>query len=478
MRQARATDYWRRLCNNPPNSTCLHLLKYSNVEAMGNGIVEFTGTIVGICGANGVGKTTLLSLLYCALSNTSHNELLMLGRIGDFTVDQIELDLAGKRIVNIADLATYAVEAGVDIWMIDSATQASNIQYRVGRDQSFNDILEQVSPTDFSQESLDEISYLVGKAYTNCLVYEIEDYSDNEVFPYFVVKSDSIEYGSERMGKGELAALLLYWNITRVRANGILLFEEPEAHLPVRTQVAFMNILAREVIEKSLFVVMSTHSAEILSKIRHADLRVVSRMNGQVRVLNDVGHALLSDMFGVKRSIRGVLLVEDSAAMHFLRTVLEAVLPELNKATEIAIAGSDGDVYKALKNFPKDGLTRICLAGVLDGDQRDAAIPKNYEWPIFFLPGKVPPEKLFRLCDFTQLQFLSKQLNVGEDQLHAALGYLVGEDHHDWLTRLAQLIDRSYKDCCNALTKYWLETSGNKLAATRLAIMLEKFVMV
>jgi predicted ATPase len=477
MRLAKATDHWRHLCHNPPQSTRLHRLRFSSVDAIGTGEIDFTGSIVGICGANGAGKSTLLSLLYLVLSKQSESILISSRSIGHFDIQEFEADVASKKISGLEMLSACIDGAELNVCWIDGATQASAIRHLVERDENFGDFLDQTSPKISDQDSLDEISYLIGKSYTKCLVYEIEDYAEYSVFPYFEVTSDGVTYKSENMGKGELSALLAHWYIKHAKTDSILLLEEPEAHLPVRTQTALMNILAREVLEKKLFVVLSTHSASILKRLKPSDLRMLSRLHGSVRISKEIGTNLLKDMFGVQSVLRAVFLVEDLAAVHFLSTIFDVLRPELSASIAIVDGESSGDVLKALKAFPSKGLDRIHLAGVLDGDLKTTFVgSKECEWPIFFLPGSLSPEELLMQCDFTSLDFLSKSLNVSEDQLHAAFGYIVGEDHHDWLTKFVQLIGRSYKDGCEALTKYWLEKSSNRFAASKFIVTIEKWL--
>jgi len=478
MRLARALDHWRRLHNNPPKSTKLNRIKFSEVEGIGSGVIDFSGPIVGICGTNGVGKSTLLTLLYRVLSNVKDGDDLFLPKqLAGYKIDEIDVDIAETRLQDINELSTYLADKEDCVYWIDCATQSAAIHYLVDRDTNFDDFLSTSSPRKYDKEELEEISYLIGKNYTHCNVFEIEEFAHHRAFPYFQVKSDGQSYASEKMGKGEQAALLAYWHLKHALSDSILLIEEPETHLPVRTQLALMNILAKEIIAKNLFVILSTHSAEILSELSKSDLRMLSRVHGAVKISKDIEPRLLNDMFGVQQSIKTIFVVEDNAAAIFLRTLLNAIDPDLSASSEISIAGSDGELLNALDAFPRKGLRTIRLIGVLDGDQRESHKDDpndKYGWPVCFLPKDVSPEELLIKCDFRTLVFLSNNLNVSEDTLHAALGHLTGEDHHDWLSRFAKVIDRTYEQVCTALTKYWLCSKINTRAACRTVLTIQK----
>lgn len=469
MRAAKAADHWRHLHKNPPTSPRLHRIRVSNADMLGNADLDFSGSIVGVCGANGVGKSTLLSILYHALSDGKAASITQSQVMRGYKVEEIDFDLGTHRINDVGSLKDSITTGSLFAHWVDGALLASMIRHLVERDQNFSDFLEQSDPKIYDENDLDEISYLVGKRYSRCYLYEIDEYGDYQTFPYFEVESGGIIYRSEHMGRGELSALILYWSIMRAEGCSVLLLEEPEAHLPVRSQLALMNILAREVVTKRIFAIVVSHSSAILGKLKREDLRLVSRVGCDTKVSKDIAVPLLNDMFGVARSIRAILVVEDQAARYFTHALIDAYCADRFDAFEIAVAGSDGEVLKALRNFPKVGVSYLRVIGVLDGDQRRGLEVKSRSatWPMLCLPGDVAPELLFKVQLSEKLELLSRELNVTMDRLHGAIGYLEGEDHHDWLSNLAFFLDVSYEDCCVALTNCWLHDDASREASER-----------
>jgi predicted ATPase len=394
---------------------------------LGAGELQFSGPIVGICGPNGVGKSTLLSLLHKILNPNAAPALVTSREITQFAVDEVDACIGSQEIEAPETLKAYVESRGACAKWIDCAAQATEICKLVVLDANFlDDITTQNTPSVYGNDLLSDISYLIGKKYTSCRVFEIADYDGFDVFPYFEVVSDGIAYRSEHMGKGELSALLAYWHMKSAQEDSVLLFEEPEAHLPVRSQLYLMNLLAREVGNKRLFVVISSHSPAILGRLSHSDLSVLSRVGGVVDVSNTLPPALLHDMFGVVPRIRAILLVEDWAAAHFLRELLESQNPELGAEIEISNAGSSGEIVGALERFPQQGLTTVKVGGMFDGDMRQELKKTKYAWQNFFLPGNVAPELLF--IEYMQspesVSALAVALQVCERTLRAALAQL------------------------------------------------------
>ena len=48
--------------------------RYENIVSLGKNSLSFTGGISVICGANGVGKSTILRAIYCGLTRTTNPE--------------------------------------------------------------------------------------------------------------------------------------------------------------------------------------------------------------------------------------------------------------------------------------------------------------------------------------------------------------------------------------------------------------------
>jgi predicted ATPase len=470
IRFARAEDFWRKTFQRPyPNR--YESLSFDHLQCLGSGRVEFTSGITAIVGGNGVGKSTLVSAVGEVLEGAgallpSENR----ARVRGSSLRARIVEGGAIRTVNIVPGAEDTRQiSGDDLQVegrwLEPAHWAFKTRAKVLEDENFSDLLEPIDPIHLEGDELSLASFLTGKTYSDCEIYEIQDYAGFERFPYFRVDSNGSQYSTESMGQGELALLLTLWVIRDLPMNSILILEEPETHVSPRSQAALMTYVASQCVKKGLWVVVTTHSPIVVSKIPRQSLRLLVRDGGNISILDNPHHHQVASILGGAFGYEGIVLVEDEAAKRFTVCLLEEIDADLARQFEIVVCGSNGQVVAATKAFPRTK-NWLSVVGVLDGDQRGANLEAGH-WPVVFLPGHQSPEEtlLARLYRADAAGHLAVILQRQPHDVTAAKDAAAGLDPHDRLLEVGRNLGLSAVEMTRSLVKLWLADDESQLAA-------------
>ena len=463
MRRARAGDYWRRVYERP-FEVRLDSVAFKEVRGIGSGQICFNGAISAICGANGVGKSTLVDVLVAALDVSAMADPRPPGlRLRGSQLEAVlQKDSTSHKIQTAFDQdvgcsVSPAVEVSVEL--VDPATESGELSKQFSTMPNLDELLEPISPTEADEKELKELSYLVGKDYEACLTYEIDEFADKPICPYFQVQSGGASYGSETMGLGEMALFLTRWHLQRSSKNSIVVVEEPETHVTPRSEGALLDLLAKYSLKRSLWVILTTHSAGIVSRIPRENTILLFRDADGIGFINGPTESQLYSTLGMDCGRNGVLLVEDRGAREFAKAWLRHHEPDLLVVFEIKDAGGESDIENALRKFPRteDWLRVI---GLFDGDQRGRTTGE-YNWPYTFLPGSDAPEIMLRTVATESAGSVAKELRRNESDVRLALGAVEGMDHHDWYEELGKRLSVDYEQLMTVLFTVWLDKEGN-----------------
>ncbi|UTE76760.1 ATP-dependent endonuclease [Rossellomorea sp. KS-H15a] len=467
MRSAKVNDHWRRTyARTFPNK--LSSIKYENIPSMGSGVINFNGGITAICGINGAGKTTLLSAILGILNpdyiKNSNVHLLKI-RESTITGQLILNNQPTSRSLTINDsqiTITPDLDQMNSVWIDISSYSNEMIDLFQDMD-NLGELLAQHEPRSSSHEEIELISYITGKTYNSILTYEVEVESDKLV-PYFTVNCDGISYGSELMGAGEISVFFILWQLHRLSKNSILIVEEPETFLSPHAQEAILNVFAKYSEEKGIWVILSTHSPNILSKIPPQHVKLISRLRNDVKIIVPQDQSYLTSL-GIPLSKIGILFVEDRAAREFSKVWISRYGPQLISQLEIKDIDSESKIKEILNGFP--ALDRwLKIIGVFDADQSEC-INETYNWPYTFLPGEKSPEEELRESAYSNPEFLSSLLYRTPEVVHMILSEIDGLNHHDWLVEFHKKLGLTYEQLVFVLFETWHDFEGNSELAKK-----------
>jgi hypothetical protein len=466
IRLARFADHWRRaLARN--YEVRYERLDYRGLRSLHDDSISFAKGITAIVGGNGVGKSTLAHAAVDVLAgfdgvrSLSDRSVRLTG--GDLRA-QVASE-SGTQHVSLTVSTAGAREAGhaldAEFTWLDPASMAMLCQRQILGDPAFDDLLESIGSRVLTADELDSASYVVGKDYTKCEVWEIPDYGSFDVLPYFRVTSSGAAYGSEDMGSGELALLITLWTLNRVPKNSIVVLEEPETHVSARSQDALMDLVAWACDRRGLWLVITTHSPIVLRKLPLDHVRLLVVDGGKTRLICEPRLHQLASILGGGVAYRNLLLVEDECARFLVLAILEKLDADLRHQFSIVVAsGGEARITAVLRELPR--VEQWSIVGCYDGDMRGRIDAKGFEWPHVYLPGDRSPEVLLReaVRGNAAPAKLATALHVSVENVNVALNASAGHDHHDWLDELSRALTLDKGNVVRALTNVWLQVGA------------------
>lgn len=473
MRDAKAQDYWRGLYKG-------NKYEYDFQDINFEGIInenKFVPTIgiSAICGLNGVGKSTVMLSLKdvfgIKLSSQEKSKVEM---------QKIKLTLKNKE-ENICienqdgKRLTDALEEVSIGYYLDYESAVKAVRYLT--QDNLDELLSQYEEGIYSERELQEISYLVGKEYEYCSIIEIED--DENIVPYFKVKSQGVEYDSIKMGLGEHILYYFYWFFNKISKSSIVLLEEPETFIGIKSQQNFMNFIAKQCCQKGISTIISTHSPFIINNIREENIYILSRYIGMTDIspVNIRGDVLST--LGLEVPKKGIIYVEDEAAKQFLKVLLVNNGHEVSRLFDIESVDGEGNIINRLR-FPRSKEFSYQLIGAYDGDMRGN---RNKEkdgtnWGFIFLPGNEPIEKEFKTIIKENLSEFIEIINVNKAQVLQTLQKYDGENYHDWFTSVIKEFNYSHQEFIRLIYDLWILKGNNEEQVQEFLVELSKVIMI
>lgn len=438
MRNVKAQDYWNKVYKRS-FTDCLIELDFQGL----NNLPSFTvprGLLV-LCGLNGAGKSTIVSAIKdLAGISLSEQDLHKLNT----QVIRGKALVSGQEIVCANSAGKRLVDNGWDaekLIYLDSSDSVS-IQNFIICQTNLEELLEQFEEYELPSSDVEEINYLVGKRYSSCLIRELTDVDDaGSTIPYFSVEIDGKKYDSTSMGIGEHFLLYLFWRIDQASKDTLLILEEPETYISISSQIHFTNYLGKQMAQKGIKVIMTTHSPYILSSIRNENVRIVSRMGNSVSITIPDESLSAESILGLDVGSTGTFFVEDKVAADLLSVILEDRYPKLLRLYTIDSVGGESEISNRL-SFPFSDNIKYNFVGVYDGDMRNTLDTSKLKWKHCFLPGEKAIEAVLRdyLHQDDNIGELCNYLSKDKSKVIAMLAKIDGQDCHDWFIDFCKLL--------------------------------------
>lgn len=468
-RAARVEDHWRTMfVRKYATSVKLSFRSLANIV---DSEADFLDKPLAIVGGNGVGKSTLALAVAEVLAeenvkwslggrlNGSRLEARILSRKNDGgEIYQVIInDASGVRI------RSASTEAIASEWL-DAAQLATHCRSIASNDIGFNEALAAVTPSTLTVQERAELVAVIGRSYEDCKIYELDDYGGLERFPYFLVTSGGVSYGSERMGFGELCIFTIYWFIRDLPKDSVLILEEPETHISPRSQQCLMNLIAKWCVSHGILVIVTTHSPAIVQNFPENRIWLLVRDGDSTVLVNPASRLDIEYLLGTGISVRGALFVEDAAARNFLEALLWHLDRNLNALYEISVVKSASQISELLSSIPKLG-PWLSIVGVYDADQKGKIDASKFVWPYLYLPVSASPDASMLSMVRASSAGLSSFLGVEQGQLRTALEVNEGVNFHDWPREMAKILGIEMGHLWKGLVGMWLLNNENRLSA-------------
>lgn len=459
VKAAKIIDYWNHLSTRKKFSIKIKNISIKGVLVFDDANIEVNSALTSICGRNGIGKTSLLKLLYSILSK----EKCSIGVFSSYDINNIAIGV----IVNGEERTfTSTSEDGLrNVEYFDSSSMALKIINEIHDSPEMNGWFNTSVSYYFLKENLFFIQKITGKKYEYVKVNEVEGIVDDLTFPYFEVKeiNSDIVYGSESMGQGEHKLLIAIWKLIATENNSILFIEEPESFICPVSQRNFMDFLAYTIDSKKLNVIMATHSEHILNPQGLNSVLVLAKKGKKYTISKCGNNYRYFNALGLAPEKKNIFLIEDDFAKLVLEFILKFKNTHLYSTSYLHNLGGESNIRKVSEHY-KDS-SGINIVAVFDADQvNDKGITSSCIKKIF-LPSKnkLSPEEEVIECIKNNIRLYA--LKIGEDA-----DFLEGEiesltcDHHDFFIELSTILPKQFlstlKGCAISL---WLEKNAYEI---------------
>jgi hypothetical protein len=225
-------------------------------------------------------------------------------------------------------------------------------------------------------------------------------------------------------------------------------------------QTAFSAVLASYAAKNKPFVVVTTHSPQIIQAAPKSCLQFVYRDGANSKVQHGDPVEVLLRTVGIENKIKCILLVEDNAARVFSKLWINHFAPRKVSSVEFLILGGEGNVTKALESLPQNPKT-VSFVGLLDGD----AEARGFAGRVAFLPGGKPIEQLYKEMLETELARVSPLLGI--ENLDQILFGMRGLELHEWFEHLKQNSNLSSEQLHLVLFNAWIQKPANREIAEK-----------
>ncbi|HVB57017.1 MAG TPA: AAA family ATPase [Candidatus Acidoferrales bacterium] len=425
--------------------------------------VPFRYPLTAICGSNGAGKTTILSLAALAFHSPSQWFVHWgVGRgrsdIGDRTIYRFgDFFLTSTGEPALADVSVtwrYARPQGDDsLTAVKSAKRWVRYDRRPERPVDFLPLARilpavemarlaklfreppaslQVVPLNASY--LAHLGNIMGRNYTSAEVLKQGDLM-------FARCESGSRYSSFNMGAGEAAIIGLLALLQRMPDEGLLVVEEIDAGLHPQAHARLAQVLLGICETKRLQIICSSHSEVFLDAIPRQARLLLNRSGGNVEVIEGPSTRFcLAKMIGVAQA-EVVIFCEDTVAETFIRTALAS---EVMPRVRIVPIGDGATIVSQGVSHVRGGNPGRVLC-VFDGDTQDADVGRWFnrhdpqgQWPFghLTLPGNVSPERwiiqMLQLDDYADALSTQLACGRGEARTHIQQITALPDPHEAW----------------------------------------------
>ncbi|MFA3759458.1 ATP-dependent endonuclease [Yersinia sp. 2466 StPb PI] len=466
MRNAKVADVWRHVNDIEKYKTRILDISIENMSGFENIKITPQSAITAICGKNGVGKTTLLKFVFNAIKN--HKKSMPENRFGDYDfIINLKHDDAplsfNKKTAHQFDKVFY----------LEPSQECSRILEYIRNTKNFHEIIEgEGENIAFNDERIKtQIERIIGKQYKKVVFREVTGaIEDDYTFPYFEIElSSGIKYSNVDMGMGEFSVFYILWFIRSCERNSIVFIEEPENFISANTQSYLMDKIAEQADINKLWIMLSTHSEHILSRISLDNTKVLLKRPSDITHLVEPRYReKYLTALGLTPQLDGVIFVEDVFSADFLTFLLSKLSPSFLKNHKVLPIRCDSNIEKIISHYEPLRKIPISFIGVFDADQQKKIFKYiGRDVYVAALPGRkpLPPEILVWETLYNEIENISAHLQIDHETLQNAVMNNNTINYHDRYLSISHELNISIEVLLQAIFSQWLSDDVNKSLA-------------
>lgn len=425
--------------------------------------VNFRFPVTAIVGENGTGKSTLLKSLACAYEHP-------VGIKKTYYPSQFFIDTQWETLTNCK--ISYRVKLGDSTRSFNIRKPTQRWKYpaeRIKRNVFILDISrtlpldatvgyaklakqaqEEVSNVVLSQENQNNLSYILGRDYSDAR-FATTDFDDKKQVG--LLRREFGEMSQFHQGAGEDATLDLFQIFETLPNNSLLIVDEVEASLHPKAQRRLTKFLLTLSRIKRIQVVLSTHSPYVLEELpTEARVLLIPNEQGSISVVPNVSTEFSMSKIDDSDNPELYLYVEDIEAETLVYEILKKydVDDQILSRVKCVVVGP-ANVVQTMGNLSSNNQLPIPGLGVLDGDIEESTGCLN-------LPGTNAPEVVvFGSLKDKNWPNLDARFGVGAGTLFTILDEAtLNPDHHQWPIIVGDKVRMSGKNVWQVLVKEWV----------------------
>lgn len=433
--------------------------------------VTFQYPVTVICGRNGVGKTTLLSLAALAFhakpgfhaKGTSNSKKQLSGSYYTFQdffyKGPKDPDYTGLSITwKYRNGKTMEITKRSEKWMHYERRTPKAVQFlstsrivnaieQRGLRSKFKQIDSSTKAKKLNEKFLKHLSYILEREYT-----EAEELTnrDSQIRTCQGVSS----YSSFNMGAGEDVIIELLSIIQDMPDDSLLIIEEIEIGIYPAALTKLAHVLLEIAEEKRMQIIISSHSSDFIDSLPRCARILIERFGANTQIIPSPSTSYAINQIGKNIYAELQIICEDRIADKIITASLNS---SLRKRVHISCIGSSSTLAlaeRAIKKANPKTKTLIVWDGDVSNDKArkfiqqaysdDGKASNQHEPNYIFLHKNGTPEN--NIVDEIQhseesLAFLSDKLGTNIDQTKSIIANIKASSnykHHDYAYRIAQ----------------------------------------
>lgn len=477
MRAAAVSDAWRNVQKLDKYPSRLLTFKALDVGGFKSEVeLSFKSAVTAVCGKNGVGKTTLIKYIFSAFN---------VGLITDKSIRfQNAVFEAEWLIQGETQVTQNSVPHGLAAFYLEPSRECTRIIEYLKGTSNIAELLEGLDAnTSFDEQSTKKvIENIIGKSYKSLSFYEVSEAMPHELgypFPYFVVElHNGSLYSNVDMGMGEFACLYVIWFLSKfIESRSFLFIEEPENFISAYSQLRLMDFIAVQSYSQKIWVMLSTHSEHILSRVGIENIGIISQHlpEGRSALSNPKHVRRYLSALGLSKGVTGIFVVEDELARFFLEYILDKYDPDILNDYSVIQMRCDSNIEKLVKHFEPTPSPDYEIIAVLDADQ-SSQVPALSGRHIYItaLPSSssLTPELELWPVLVDRIESVAEILDVDEGRLRESVDDQAHADHHDRFSVIAAALRKNKRDVVYAVMRIWYSIPSNQILVKKFCLAL------
>ena len=490
--ERRLLEMWKN--NGMPEKSLLGIEIHGNpgLRGISDLVLDFRYPVTVLCGKNGTGKTTLLSLAALGFHRfpkfhpkDAKIQKMSYDEGGYYTFNNFfykgphDIDCLGVNIVwKYKGYKTISINKRSEKWMhyerrpsravqyLGSARILSAIEQKTLRSH-FKPNKEVSKKTDLSDEYLQYLSEILGRQYGSACDLMHESY-------HLRVCNNVASYSSFNMGAGEDAIIELLSDLQIMPEKSLCVIEEIELGIHPVALSKLAEVIQRIALKKKMQFIISSHSKDFIDSLPRQSRVLLQRFSTECQVIYEPTTRYAIGTISKDSDPDLYVYCEDQIAKKILKTILPNSTRKRINIVEIGGASE----FKKVFDYHTKMMPRMKSLFIWDGDVTDNQISDwfgNVRFNYCLLhPENTPEYNILSTIRQRGINLLQSKLGFdSRNETSAFVEYLLSlKNLHHFVYETAQRTDYSEEEIINIFLDCYREIAKEDLA--NLANLIEK----